>query len=954
MKILVQALAAAAIAGLLAAPAGAQSPAHPPPAPPSPPKVASFKITDSFTAQRRPRVTVLTFDNTNQNAQDAKYGPAVEAMLVTFLKRKSQFVVVERQKIDKILEEKVNIQFGKVKVAADDQEAQELLEKVDVFVLGSVTLLDLPNTRNNGPGTPGAGAAGSPDAVNGGGPPNPPDGETAKSDGRDPQSPPPDEEQEPSADGGMFHSIPILRSDLPEESPETKDAGKRWTDLAGPRIEIDVKLISRFDGRIVAAAQRSGPVACLRSIVERLGVALEQEFLRPYYGTLTVTLNEPEHIRVFLTPILPADALDEEKPPVERSTTVTIGGDRDKVEPWTTDPTTYTIKNLLSGWYSMRIERPGYTEINLENARWEVRKQGNKDVVYDLANKVPLDRDPLELKRFVVRVTPLTSDVLDIKSLQFAFNKEGGSFTPLVKRQYLDTDYLRGPQRVLLVGGPKIDLNRIDSPGEYADDPKCDLFQEETPALANYGRTYVTAGQKFNFDQFTGGELIIEDYQGEVVPVGRYSMALWEPSYQLEQTLVTVRNNDRSSIKVALTRETSTLELGSTGPRPSSHAVLKGRETRHSLRLPLDFTKVKEVPGVPVDTYTASTDIPELSHWSHGVEIPSANLNAPFYDTASKKNEPQILQAGPRPEAVVAPFVGVKTRFGLAGRLRVLSRKPDPMAAGLFVDRDIAKILNLLLYGVENRREDEEDRPSLKEASAQAGREVGRNTAPPQEASPPSQSDPQSKPAPPPPPAFPRDPDVLRKLLAERLELIDLLVLDPVDMTQLRESPDVAGILTRWVAAGGTLFAFVSSPGDYRDVVGAPLTIEAMSKKTKRFDLAPGKVPGLVQVAKKKVKSKGRRRLPEIDNLDRSWRVLAYTRSNSGPRIIEKAAKGEGHVVLWFDDPESFRGFFGGTRPEVEQTRANVEGHVLRAARSLMRSRFGEGVAETVSRKTSP
>ncbi len=47
--------------------------------------------------------------------------------------------------------------------------------------------------------------------------------------------------------------------------------------LDGSRIEIDTKVFSGFDSRIVATAQRSGSVTCLRAIVDRLGVALEQE-----------------------------------------------------------------------------------------------------------------------------------------------------------------------------------------------------------------------------------------------------------------------------------------------------------------------------------------------------------------------------------------------------------------------------------------------------------------------------------------------------------------------------------------------------------------------------------------------------------------------------------------------------------------------------------------------------
>lgn len=979
MRSIARITAAATLAGLLAAAVGAQPSPNPPPAPPSPavapkpvPREASFKITDSFTAQRRPRVTVLNFENTNKDAQEAKYGDAVEAMLVTFLKRKSQFVVVERQKIDTLLSEKERLQMGMVQVAADDEAGQALLEKIDVFVLGNVTLLDIPTSQET-QGTK----------------------EAQKADTDDPEhsaaSFNPGKQEDTEKDGQEEEGIRIEMSSQPAQSDASSRTEKREA-IQGPRIEIDAKLISRFDGRIIAAAQRNGPVACLRSIVERLGIALEQDYLRPYYGKLTVTLNEPERIRVFLTPILPEDALDEEKPPVERSTTVTIGSGYDEVESWTTDPSTYTIESLLSGWYSMRIERPGYSGIGVGNARWEVRKVGGKEIVYDRVGKVPLSKADPRLSRFVVRVDPLTTEVVDGQERQFILAKKGGSFTPLVRRQYLDNDYSRAPQRVVLLGGMDVELNKSLGTEEFADDPRCDLFVETNLPFTNYGRTYVTAGQSFDFDQFTGGELIIEDYHGETVPVGRYDMAVWEPSYELLRTRVAVRDkDDKKTIKVSLTRETAPLELEATGSRPANRTILEGQTTRHRIELPLNFPRLKKIPGVPVDTYVATTNITDLTNWARGFEIPSKNVIPPIYDTSSKVYAPALLQASRR-KSEAYPLVGIKTRFGLAGRLGVLSRRPDPLASETFVDRDLEQILERLLYPKEDADEDEEQINELEEketkTKAKAATEeedrqrtlalletlMAQGWQPPNAQLPqvapagnqttlpfilpgqqlPSQVEPTGSQEAPKPDPFPKDPEALRRLLAERLQVIDLLVLSPADMVQLRQSPEVAAIIAQWISDGGSLFAFVSSPGDYRDVVGIPLKIETLGKKTRRFDLAPGNVPGIVQATKRKIKSKGRRQLPELTDLDRSWRVLAYTRDGKGPRIIERGTQGQGgYVVLWFDDPEAFRGRWGGTRPEVEQTRANVEEHVFRWSRDLMHTRFGGSAAEPVSRTTS-
>ena len=78
-------------------------------------------------------------------------------------------------------------------------------------------------------------------------------------------------------------------------------------------IEIDAKLLSRADSRIIAATQRGGQVKCLRQIVERLGIALENEFLRPYDGKLKITLRQPEYVHLSLTPVLSEDALGLEE-----------------------------------------------------------------------------------------------------------------------------------------------------------------------------------------------------------------------------------------------------------------------------------------------------------------------------------------------------------------------------------------------------------------------------------------------------------------------------------------------------------------------------------------------------------------------------------------------------------------------------------------------------------------
>src|SRR4051794_36372431 len=80
----------------------------------------SFSVTGRYTAQRKPRITVYDFQDTNSEAQSKKYGSSVQAMLVTFLKRKSQFVVVERQKLGDVLAEWQRNQRGQTNLQSSD------------------------------------------------------------------------------------------------------------------------------------------------------------------------------------------------------------------------------------------------------------------------------------------------------------------------------------------------------------------------------------------------------------------------------------------------------------------------------------------------------------------------------------------------------------------------------------------------------------------------------------------------------------------------------------------------------------------------------------------------------------------------------------------------------------------------------------------------------------------
>lgn len=884
-------------------------------------QASSYEVSDRFTAQRRPRVTVLSFEDTNHDARKARYGASVEAMLVTFLKRKSQFVVIERAEIKKLLEERQRLRLGQVQNEPGGTAGRELLERVDVYILGKVTLLGGVSTATS----------------------------TATKAS--------DSQAEPEPDSEDYES---------DDENDDQNGGSGTPSVQGSQIEVDAKLISRFDGRIIAAAQRSGPINCLRSIVERLGVALEQSYLRPYYGQMKFVLREPEYVRVFLTPILLDTSLDEEKPPVELSSTVTIGVEQDVVRPWTTDSTAYTIGNLLSGWYSMRLERPGYEGMGPENSRFEARDLLGEIVVIDKTTGKPPSRTDPQVGRYLVKVDPLKTGLIDGDKLGFSFRKMEGSFAPKIKRQYLDPDYSRSPARVVLLGGKEVEINRIDPPDEYADDEKCDLFDEKKPGPPEYGRTYVGTGQSFDISTYNGGELVIEDYKGEPVPVGKYQLRIWEPYYSLQKAQHTVRDGDRAKeTRTALVRQTMSPILDTPSPRPSSHGVLEGRDTHYKVSLPLDFSEAQEGPKFPVDVYTASTDVPGLNRWNREVELLGGPVSPPTYDTESPEFDPRIKGGvGDNPTWFDLPQVSFKTRFGLGGRIDSLSSRPEALAADSFVDPDIATILDLLLP---RREEKKEERPGgfLARLFGLSVRVQGQTSGvlgtgslqgtmavpdgPPRVETPPSSPESSGRPC----LAdsgrtrakskLPCDPEALRSLLATRLESLDLLVLDAKDMAGLEASREISAIVARWVEAGGALFGFVAGEGDYGDVTGAPLVVESLGRRNRRFELSPGDVGAVLPSLQKRVKVKSKRALPDLSKLvpGGSWRVLAYTKPQKGPRIIERTSRESGgYALLWFDDPESFRSQSGGKVAKVEEVRRRVEEHAFKWARYVMYRRF--------------
>jgi hypothetical protein len=364
-----------------------------------------------------------------------------------------------------------------------------------------------------------------------------------------------------------------------------------------------------------------------------------------------------------------------------------------------------------------------------------------------------------------------------------------------------------------------------------------------------------------------------------------------------------------------------------------------------------------------VDFYTASTTCPGLGAWRQTVELLPRIVAPPVYDPQSTANPPLKSSAQEKDDSSKAPSLRVKTRFVLGGRFSALSSLPVTPSADSFVDRDIARILDILL----ERKEDIPEEPSVwKEIGVAALQDVAAGvlgaveirrpeppaatpvTAPPVNKPKPSAADaPPAEPHPKPKPepeALPRDPEELRTLLSSHLRDVDLLVLDDRDMASLLKRPETEAVVQSYIASGGSLFAFTAETGDYSRIVGVPFSIEAKGRDSNRFEIAPGEISVLsLQLEKKKVKVKADRVVPQVKSLGKpgTWRVLAFTTSRKDPRILERGGRDkEGYVALWCEKADVFHGRRGGVVSEVEAVRAKAEKYVFDSARATMLRRY--------------
>lgn len=769
-----------------------------------------------YTAQRRPRVTVMQFKDTNATADESKYGESVSAMLVTFLKRKSQFVVVERQDVQSVLAEWQKNQEGQTKEPLGSAD-MELLERIDVIIQGSATLL-------------------------------------------------------------------------------------------GDRIELDGKLLSREDGRIIAAAQRSGPIDCLRQIVDRLGIALENGFLTPYYGRVQLTIYEPENVHFLLTPILTPDALDEEKPPGELEATTFPGEDQDLIKKWIANPATHTIENILAGWYSLRLKREGYEDVKIPNSFLRAVKTSNGfEVRYHKDHgMIPLSKAP-EGERFnqlLVRVDPLATNEIDLTERNITMRKKQGAlaFTVVNENKEVLSNAKIMLRSVALAINPEYHLalqeklkdlemakavaetasvaaESLEAVAELEDGESdahlqrslykaldlvgktlekqhdeeesnkekvvCDFFEEELPHVFDYDPTVVYQGESFDLADFKGGELYFEEYRGERVPVGMYEFAVWVPRLQMEKATVIVSEDrgEGKSRRIELERRRRDVLLVG---KSDNKIRFRGLETHLDKDYGTDTTTGQRIVSLPVDLYEMESDAEGFGAWKGQLELRSDNEEPPTLDeTFGRGSGP-----GKPLESITPPVeVRVKNTIWVGGRYKGF--RPYPHT---FYNPRVGVLLDQILEGTAVYDWSSLDAEDDKLAA-----------------------------------------------LADQLRDIDLLILNEDDMSRIRVFPELAGVIRRYIDDGHSLMAFIAREGDYQNVLGRSLTLKRkFSTSTKvrlnfeagdpkfEYDVDLGWIRPLLKLKKRKQPAE--------------WRVVSYTKKQKKPRVVESGSlDAGGYVMVWFE-----------------------------------------------------
>ena len=825
----------------------------------------------NFNAQQKPRVAVMKFEDTNADATKEKLGVAASGFLTTFLKQRSQLVVIERQNLDAVLDEWKKRETG---VTTTRTEVDPLAPVLD-----------------------------------------------------------------------PAQAVPV-----PQPQPQILASIEAIIEgrvtVLGNTVEIDARLVSPEDGRIIAASNQRGPRNDLRETVDRLGVELEQLFLRPYYGNLTVTVEYPANVRVFLTPILSVNASDDERPAVALDRTFTPQAEAVQYEKWVTVPNVANISSLLGGWYSVRLERPGYDPVGIDSSRIVLQASPGQQPRLTQSNGSPLTP---EQQAFVVEIAPFETRKWPLDTRQVRLDKRGGSVALRVRREFLDTEYkdpatltglktfVRSETRVWGEGADTLQLGMLEI-NDLTDVwptvaggnlPSSGTFSKIRALLDDTARCHPNEPGRVLFDNFTGGRLLVPDYHAlpanaRRLPVGSYRAAAVMPNYtvRVTSTFEVADKAENRVVQLDLKRRTGDVTIMRLEPpSPGHNVVFEGAETKFRLVVPLDFTKTKVIPNLPVDNYTVSTDFPGFDQWRYSFELTSdATASVDFGvppPTDPRRREPVDLRGnggdctwGEGRGDLPRFALDLKTQPWIAGRVDRMNRFSDP---SLSVRKDATARFDQWIAAEEKRK------PSPAAGAATQSLLVARPAA-----------------------AIEEDDQI--EFLRWYLRQIDLLYLNDADIQRVLKLPEAVKLVREYIDSGGAVYAFVSQPADFTPLFGAPLTFEPRKQFRKEVELRPGDVKQVTLDLKLEFQLQREFPVLKVDKAGTApWRVVSYRKGGrKEPAILEKGdINTGGYVLVWLDALDQLPG-----HALTDEALAAVEKRALMWAQYLMYRRVGPTSAQ--------
>ncbi len=89
--------------------------------------------------RKKPHIAILPFSNANAQAKEAEFGRTVSSMLATALRNQTNFVVLERSQLQKVLNEQILERTG---LTSEQTEQLSKLYNVEVVLVGDVSLIN--------------------------------------------------------------------------------------------------------------------------------------------------------------------------------------------------------------------------------------------------------------------------------------------------------------------------------------------------------------------------------------------------------------------------------------------------------------------------------------------------------------------------------------------------------------------------------------------------------------------------------------------------------------------------------------------------------------------------------------------------------------------------------------------------------------------------------------------